>query len=104
MPERRLADVEAVRAQLGRAPTTEFTVLARCAARGGHPLVIRNHPVDHEGRPFPTLYWLTCPTAVKAVARLESRGWIAKLSERAHSEPEFFHALALAHAAYALDR
>ncbi|MDQ3990873.1 MAG: DUF501 domain-containing protein, partial [Actinomycetota bacterium] len=23
--------------------------------------MIRNHPVDRRGRPFPTLYWLTCP-------------------------------------------
>jgi exopolyphosphatase/guanosine-5'-triphosphate,3'-diphosphate pyrophosphatase len=104
MRERRLADVEAVREQLGREPTTEFVVVARCATDGGHPLVIRNHPLDQDGRPFPTLYWLTCPVAVKAVARLESEGWIAKLSERARSDPGFFHALNGAHAAYALDR
>ena len=46
-----------------------FTVVARCAH--GHPLVIRNALVDAAGEPFPTLYWLTCPAHVKAVADVE---------------------------------
>ena len=55
----RAADVVAVAEQLGREPTTPFTVVARCT--GGHPLVIRNAPIDADGDPFPTTYWLTCP-------------------------------------------
>jgi exopolyphosphatase/guanosine-5'-triphosphate,3'-diphosphate pyrophosphatase len=102
--EVRSKDVEAVRRQLGREPSTDFVVVARCADEGGHPLVIRNHPLDASGHPFPTLYWLTCPPAVKAVARLESEGWIGKLSERARSDPAFSRALAGAHTEYALER
>ena len=64
-----------MREQLGREPSTPFVVVARCT--GGHPLVIRNAPLDAHGDPFPTTYWLTCPEAVKAVARLESVGSIA---------------------------
>src|SRR5207249_4172975 len=60
------ADRTAVAAQLGREPSIPFSVVARCGA--GHPLVIRNRPVDAEGQPFPTLYWLTCPEAVAAVS------------------------------------
>jgi exopolyphosphatase/guanosine-5'-triphosphate,3'-diphosphate pyrophosphatase len=75
--ELRGSDVALVREQLGRTPLTDFTVTARCA--DGHPLVIRNHPVDAEGKPFPTLFWLTCPEAVKGVSRLEAAGWIKKL-------------------------
>jgi exopolyphosphatase / guanosine-5'-triphosphate,3'-diphosphate pyrophosphatase len=74
------SDLAQVEAQLGRKPLTSFTVVARCPP--GHPLVVRNHPVDHAGKPFPTLYWLTCPEAVKAVARLESEGWIKRLADR----------------------
>ena len=77
--ELRAADLEAVRKQIGRDPTTAFTVVARCS--GGHPLVIRNAPIDANGDPFPTTFWLTCPDAVKAIARVESEGWIAKLNE-----------------------
>jgi len=79
MGELRASDLALVREQLGREPQSDFSVLVRCA--DGHPLVIRNHPVDAEGDPFPTLYWLTCPEAVKAVSRLEADGWIKRLDE-----------------------
>jgi len=79
-PELRAADLEQVRAQLGREPTTTFDVIARCAV--GHPLVIRNQPKDVHGNPFPTTFWLTCPGAVKAVSRVESDGAITRLNER----------------------
>jgi exopolyphosphatase/guanosine-5'-triphosphate,3'-diphosphate pyrophosphatase len=98
----RAADVVAVAEQLGREPTTPFTVVARCT--GGHPLVIRNAPLDANGDPFPTTYWLTCPTAVKAVSRLESEGWIARLNERIHDDEAFDRAVERAHMAYAADR
>jgi exopolyphosphatase/guanosine-5'-triphosphate,3'-diphosphate pyrophosphatase len=66
--------------------------------------VIRNRPRDHEGNPFPTLYWLTCSHAVKAVSRLESEGWIKRLEERAERDPEFGFALEDEHRAYAEER
>jgi exopolyphosphatase/guanosine-5'-triphosphate,3'-diphosphate pyrophosphatase len=96
--ELRASDLDAVREQLGREPTVPFRVVARCP--GGHPLVIRNRPVDERGEPFPTLYWLTCPTAVKAVSRLESEGWIARLE----ADPEIVAAVAAADEAYAEER
>jgi len=104
MPPSRRADVDAVREQLGREPTTDFTVVARCSADGAHPLVIRNHPLDAEGHPFPTLYWLTCTQAVKAVARLEADGWIGRLNNGADSDAEFAGALGRAHREYAAER
>jgi exopolyphosphatase / guanosine-5'-triphosphate,3'-diphosphate pyrophosphatase len=91
-----------VREQLDREPTTPFTVVARCAE--DHPLVIRNHPLDAAGRPFPTLYWLTCPVAVRAVSRLESAGAIRELDARAQVDLEFGAALGGAHRAYAQER
>lgn len=100
--ELRAADVEAVREQLQREPTTPFVVVVRCG--GGHPLVIRDAPIDAEGHPFPTTYWLTCPTAVKAVSRVESQGWIAELNDRIHEDEEFDAAVEAAHRAYAADR
>jgi exopolyphosphatase/guanosine-5'-triphosphate,3'-diphosphate pyrophosphatase len=96
--ELRAADLEAVRRQLGREPTTPFSVVARCT--GGHPLVIRNRPLDAGGHPFPTIYWLTCPDAVRAVSRLESDGWIARLGD----DPTIAAAVAEAHRAYATER
>ena len=95
--ELRASDLDAVREQLGREPTVPFSVVARCT--GGHPFVIRNRPIDERGEPFPTIYWLTCPAAVKAVSRLESEGWIARLND-----PELAGAIEAAHRAYAAER
>jgi exopolyphosphatase / guanosine-5'-triphosphate,3'-diphosphate pyrophosphatase len=97
--ELRGSDLLTVREQLGREPTTPFTVVARCAE--GHPLVIRNAPFDADGRPFPTTFWLTCPTAVKAVSRVEAEGAIARLNERAEADPDFADEVSRAHAEYA---
>ncbi len=91
-----------MREQLGRDPGTPFAVLGRCF--DGHPLVIRNHPLDKEGNPFPTLFWLTCPEAVRAVSRLEADGWIKRLDERAAADPTLPERLEAAHTGYAKER
>jgi exopolyphosphatase / guanosine-5'-triphosphate,3'-diphosphate pyrophosphatase len=100
--ELRGSDIEAVRDQLGREPTTPFVVVARCPT--GHPLVIRNDPVDVNGDPFPTLFWLTCPDAVRRVARLEAGGAIGALNEVVHRDEDFDARLEVAHRTYADER
>jgi len=77
-------------------------VVARCGP--GHPLVIQNHPLDADGHPFPTLYWLTCPESIKAVARLESAGWIKRLNEQEEIDPNLRTGLRRAHEEYARER
>ncbi|MFL5798048.1 MAG: DUF501 domain-containing protein [Actinomycetota bacterium] len=107
MAVRRAADREVVARQLGRDPTTQFEVVARCAEPDGvsaHPLIIRNHPVDADGKPFPTLFWLTCPEASKAVSRLESTGEIGRLNGRFDEDPDFRARVERAHAEYARER
>jgi exopolyphosphatase / guanosine-5'-triphosphate,3'-diphosphate pyrophosphatase len=76
--------------------------VARCGP--GHPLVIRNHPIDQDGNPFPTLFWLTCPEAVKAVSRLESAGWIKRLGDEVEVDPDLRTGLRRAHEEYARAR
>jgi exopolyphosphatase/guanosine-5'-triphosphate,3'-diphosphate pyrophosphatase len=76
--------------------------VARCGP--GHPLVIRNRPIDQDGNPFPTLYWLTCPESVKAVSRLESAGWIKRLTDQAEVDPDLRTGLRRAHEEYARAR
>lgn len=102
MGELRGSDLTTVADQLGREPTTPFTVVARCP--DGHPLVIRNAPLDAEAKPFPTLFWLTCPAASKAVSRLESEGWITRLNDRLAGEAELSAAVERAHDEYANER
>ena len=102
MGELRGSDLELVAQQLGREPTVPFTVVARCP--GGHPLVTRNRPFDADGVPFPTLFWLTCPDAVRAVSRLESAGAIAALNDRIRTDPDLGVAVERTHAEYARER
>ena len=102
MGELRGSDRALVAEQLGREPTIPFTVVARCP--GSHPLVIRNAPVDTDGTPFPTLFWLTCPAATRAVSRLESEGWVSRLNERFETDATFAEVVRRAHAAYAAER
>ena len=102
MGELRGSDLSIVREQLGREPTVSFTVVARCP--GGHSLVIRNAPIDRDGHPFPTLFWLTCTVAVKAAARLESQGWIGRWNARAEKDETLASALATTHEEYARER
>jgi len=100
--EHRASDVEVVRDQLGREPTTRFEVVVRCPV--GHPLVIRDEPLDVHGEPFPTTFWLTCPDAVKAVSRLEADGAIRRLNERFAEEADFGLGVERAHAEAAEER
>jgi exopolyphosphatase/guanosine-5'-triphosphate,3'-diphosphate pyrophosphatase len=75
-------DLDVVAGQLQRASWTELHAVTRIAGRCRWqlPAVIESRPYDAAGRPFPTLFYLTCPTAVAAVAKLESAGGIARLT------------------------
>ena len=96
------ADRQVVAVQLGRSPRGETSVAARCVH--GLPAVVRTEPILDDGEPFPTLYWLTCPAAVRAVGRLESEGLMRSLNERLASDRSFAAAYARAHEAYVADR
>ncbi|WP_324669143.1 DUF501 domain-containing protein [Geochorda subterranea] len=93
------SDLAAVQAQLGRHPQGMVAVAARC--RFGRPTVVVTAPVvdGRAGRPepFPTTFWLTCPYLVEAVSRLESTGWIARISQAIKADPAARQALRAAH-------
>jgi hypothetical protein len=98
----RVADEDVVRVQLGRAPRGEVTVAARC--EHGLPAVIRTAPVLETGEPFPTLYWLTCPLARRAVGRLEAAGRMRDYERRLAADPALAAAYREAHERYRRDR
>lgn len=80
---------------LGRPPFTRFRVAVRCPYGG--PAVLENDPVDLEGRPFPTRFWLACRALGAAVSRLEAAGGVRALE----SDEEMSGAVTAAHAAHA---
>ena len=79
------ADLLAVTVQLGRDPHPFARVVARCPF--GFPAAVEDLPYGPSGEPFPTLYYLTCPTFVAAVSRLESAGGVRRWTGRAGDDP-----------------
>lgn len=91
-----LTDEEIVERQIGRKPRGFLTVATRCPL--GLPETIVTRPVlrengeaagtSAEGRvkPFPTVFWLTCPGAVRAVSELEAMGYVRELQRRLASD------------------
>lgn len=91
------ADIEAVRALLGRAPQADFEIVVR--DERGDPVVIRNAPLLDDGTPMPTRYWLVGAEARAEMGRLESAGLI----DVAEAEVDAAE-LAAAHDRYAAER
>ena len=69
-------DLDAVARQLGRTPKP-FRVAARCPF--GLPSVIENERT----RNMPTSFWVTCPSFVAAISRVESTGGVREAREAA---------------------
>ena len=92
------ADVDAVAALIGRRPKAAFTVVVRGA--DGVPVVTRNAPLERDGTPMPTRYWLLPSSrANDAIGRLESAGGVREV-ERAVDPDD----LRRAHERYAAER
>ena len=101
MESKALKDREVVAAQIGRSPRGQFVVSVRCSY--GHPQVICVHPVV-QGKPFPTLYWLTCPFLSKEIDHLEAAGWVKRLEDRMFEESDLRIAMQAAHRRYRQQR
>jgi hypothetical protein len=69
-------------------------VVARCPF--GFPAAVETLPYDAGGRPFPTLFYLTCPTLVAAVSRLESDGGVQAWCARLAADPALARAAGVA--------
>ena len=72
-------DWEVVERQLGRPPRGALAVVERCPF--GRPAVIRQADYLPGGEPFPTTYYVTCPSAVAAVSRVEDAGGVARYEQ-----------------------
>jgi uncharacterized protein len=92
------ADVAAVSALIGRKPKTAFTVLVR--RPDGVPVVTRNAPLEADGTPMPTRYWLL-PSALanNAIGRIESTGGVRRAEVEIAAE-----VIEAIHNAYAQER
>jgi len=69
----------------------------------GYPQVVSVSPLI-DGKPFPTLYWLTCPFLFQAIASLEAGGMIRQLEEKVRRDPNLAERLICAHCSYIEER
>ncbi len=96
-----LTDRRILAAQLDRPLRGTCQVATRC--RFGYPQVVLVHPAM-EGRPFPTLFWLSCPFLVHEIDRLEAEGWIKRIESLLSSDADLAVRFAQAHRAYTEER
>ena len=101
MEQATLKDVRVIAQQIGRRPRGLYGIAVRCPY--GYPQVIVVHPIV-EGKPFPTIYWLTCPYLSKGIDRLEAEGLIGKLEEKLRGDDSLRERLAAAHRSYIVER
>jgi hypothetical protein len=95
-------DRRIVAGQIGRSPRAMDAVAARCVF--GLPAVTHQAPVDQDGRPFPTAFYLTCPHLVKQIDRLEAAGGVRRYEQLLQDDPELHAATMSSHARHvALD-
>ena len=95
-------DLAIVEAQLGRIPRGAVEVAWRCPC--GKPAVVKTAPRLPDGTPFPTTYYLTCPTATKLCSTLEGTGMMAEMTERLGKDPDLAERYRTAHDSYLEDR
>ena len=91
-------DRDAVKAQLGRPPRSIHDIGHRCPC--GNPDVVTTEPRLDDGTPFPTTFYLTCPTAASRIGTLEASGLMKEMTERLAEDEELAASYAEAHRAY----
>lgn len=95
-------DLDAVSVQLGRPARDVLAIAAR--TRDGDPAVVATAPRLADGTPFPTFYYLTHPTLVAAISRLEADGRMREWGPLVAPGGALADAHRAAHAAYLVDR
>ncbi|CAM9371940.1 unnamed protein product, partial [Ectocarpus fasciculatus] len=107
-----MEDARSLTAQLGYTPYNIIDVVARNDS--GQPIVALLYGLTKGKtaaskptkslRPFPTIYWLTCPALKNNISTLEYSGWVAKLQERLNADPAHIAAMQRAHELYSEER
>lgn len=98
-------DLQQLHRQLGRPPRGLLQIQSRCPS--GHPQTISVYPLLHQPNgpePFPTIFWLSCPSLIEQLARLEHSRLITVLEARFATDPSLRASLFANHRAYIAER
>jgi hypothetical protein len=91
-----MEDRQIVERQLARAPRAFRDVAVRCPF--GRPAVTEQAAFDDGGRPFPTQFYVTCPSLVAAISRIEAAGGVERWTRAARDDPRLARSLEQAQA------
>jgi hypothetical protein len=83
---------------IGRPLRGRSAAAVRCV--WGLPAVLRVDPELDDGTPFPTVFWLSCPVARRAVGALEASGVMRDLTDRLATDAELADDYRAAHDRY----
>lgn len=92
------ADLETLSLQLGRIPRGVVGVAARCVC--GAPAVVATAPRLEDGSPFPTTFYLTLPSLVRALSTVEASGKMVDYQQLLSEDQEVAAGYRRAHLAY----
>ncbi len=96
------ADLDAIERQLGRTPRGVVGIAHRCPC--GEPCVVTTAPRLDDGTPFPTTYYVTCPSLASAVGRIEGSGRMRDMEQRLAVDDDVKNRYRAAHERYLLER
>ncbi|WP_067781946.1 DUF501 domain-containing protein [Actinomyces vulturis] len=91
-------DIDALEHQLGRLPRGVVSIAARCVC--GKPTVVQTAPRLPDGSPFPTMYYLTHPAAVKGCSTLEAEHVMDLMNEELRNNEDLAQRYQQAHEYY----
>ncbi len=91
-------DEAVIERQLGRPPRAIHGVGHRCPC--GNPDVVTTEPRLLDGTPFPTTFYLTCPTAASLIGTLEGSGLMKEMQAWLAEDAELAAAYRRAHESY----
>ena len=92
------SDLDCIENQLQRTPRDVHAIAYRCPC--GKPAVIETPPRLHDGTPFPTFYYATCPRLTAAISTLETTGLMGEMNNRLAIDPELSGKYFAAHEDY----
>ena len=96
------ADLDAIERQLGRTPRGVVGIAHRCPC--GEPCVVTTAPRLDDGTPFPTTYYVTCPSLASAIGRIEGSGRMRDMEHRLALDDGVRNRYRAAHERYLLER
>ncbi|MGM0641119.1 MAG: DUF501 domain-containing protein [Thermotogota bacterium] len=87
-------DLKIVEQQMGRELKNKMRVASVC--KYGYPMTIKNYPILNK-KPFPTMYWLTCPYLNEEISKLESRNKIEEIQNKIDQDTNLSNKIQDAH-------